>query len=402
MDLYLQFGWGMKAHCEMLLECWGGGTIILSPRDLQPNQLVNLSVSARRLNGQVLLDPQFYLPHADHQRLQSHKYWNRKYSTIPFWQGNGLQQQLLELLELNQQLNCAKFILPGLYASAVNDRWLANQRATITSAQELENNSLELIATIALSTDATRSSDQIHALLNDAKDWNIKAIYLICEPPNRQYLIDDAGWLANVVDLVAGLRLGGKEVIVGYCSHQMLIASCASASAIASGTWLNVRSFTSEKFHETEPDSDSRHGPPWYYCPQALSEFKIPTLDLVHTRGILGNLAPQGNLENREAGILFTGTQPTSTGFGQQQSFRHYLQALKTQALMSRQDSFDGSVAFHKNLLNSAESLLQELRDMGIRDRERSFEKAIDTNRAALGYLEDYRGVMLRRNWNSL
>ena len=43
MDLHLQFGYGMMDHCRHLVKSWSGGTVILSPRDLERKQLVKLS-----------------------------------------------------------------------------------------------------------------------------------------------------------------------------------------------------------------------------------------------------------------------------------------------------------------------------------------------------------------------
>ncbi|MEG4859904.1 hypothetical protein QUB75_18715 [Microcoleus sp. K1-B6] len=401
MELYLQLGALMMGHCKSLIEHWGGGTVILSPRDLEPNQLPKFAKEIKKLKGEVLLDPQVYLPRATHKRLQSHNYWEREYKTINYWSGGGLSQQLTSLLELNQQLECAAWILPGNYTSAVSDSWLKDQLCTIETAQTLNNNSFELIATVALNIEATRNSAQIHDLIESAKDWSVSAIYLICEPPNGEYLVDDQVWLVNIVDLIAGLRLRGKKVIVGYSSHQMLIAGCASANAIASGTWLNVRSFTRNKFHVQEPDEESRRTT-WYYCPQALSEFKIPSLDLAAMRGMLTELKPLPNLGSSEADILFSGSQPSSTGFGERESFRHYLKTLRSQVFESRKNSFDESVNHHKYLLDSAEDILARFRDVGIRDKARDFEAVIDTNRAALSYLQDYRGVILGRAWSSL
>ena len=390
----------MMGHCKYLIEHWGGGTVILSPRDLEPNQLSKFAKEIKNLKGEVLLDPQVYLPRATHPRLQSHDYWHKEYNTINFWSGAELNEQLKKLLELNRELDCAAWILPG-HSTSVNNISLEYQRSTIEAAQKLQNNQFELIATVALNVDATTNPDQIHDLIESVKDWSVSTIYLICEPPNGQYLVDNQVWLTNIVDLIAGLRLSGKKVIVGYSSHQMLIAGCASANAIASGTWLNVRSFTRNKFHAQEPDEESRRTT-WYYCPQALSEFKIPSLDLAAMRGMLTELKPLPNLESSEANILFSGSQPSSTGFRERESFRHYLKALRSQVFESRKNSFDESVNHHKHLLDSAENILARFRDVCIRDKARDFEAVIDTNRAALSYLEDLRGAILRRAWSRL
>lgn len=51
MDLYLQFGHGMMEHSRHLVRSWGGGTVILSPRDLERKQLVKLSEEIRVMKG---------------------------------------------------------------------------------------------------------------------------------------------------------------------------------------------------------------------------------------------------------------------------------------------------------------------------------------------------------------
>ena len=89
MELNLQFGYGMMDHSRHLIQTWGGGTVILSPRDLDGPQLQRLADDIRGLqNGRVLLDPQFYLPRTDHHRLTAHGYWPDAYETNAFFGGN--------------------------------------------------------------------------------------------------------------------------------------------------------------------------------------------------------------------------------------------------------------------------------------------------------------------------
>jgi hypothetical protein len=168
MELYLQFGYGMMEHCRHLISEWNGGTVLLSPRDLSGEQLSRLSSTITRLpNGTVLLDPQIYLPHADHERLCSHSYWPSDYETGAFWQGPALTDLLTKLRDLNQSLGTRAFILPGLLASSIDADWLEIQRAILEEANALET-SLPLIATIALGADAARNQDQVALLLETA------------------------------------------------------------------------------------------------------------------------------------------------------------------------------------------------------------------------------------------
>ena len=62
MELYLQFGYGMKSLTLQLAQKWGGATVILSPRDISPMQLVNWSKDFEKNNVKTLFDPQLFYP----------------------------------------------------------------------------------------------------------------------------------------------------------------------------------------------------------------------------------------------------------------------------------------------------------------------------------------------------
>jgi hypothetical protein len=401
MELYLQFGYGMMEHCRALLTLWNGGTVILSPRDLNSEQLNRM---AGAINGipqsRTLLDPQFYLPHADHERLCAHDFWPSNYETGAFWQGPALTDLLTRLTTLNQQLGCRAFVLPGMLAGNINDDWLETQRAVVAEAGAIQSR-LPLIMTVALSGDAVRNEEQVARLLEDSENWATAGYYVVCEHPNGDYLVSDPNWLANVIDLAAGLRLRGAEVILGYCNHQLLIASVAKVNAIASGTWMNVRSFPPEKFNAAY-EEEIKQRATWYYCPQALSEYKIPFLDIARRLNLLALMAPAPDLDGGFATPMFSGVAPSSVGFTEQGAFRHYLHAFRGQVLGSVRDSFDETCSTHYRLLDEASDLLLRLAAGGIRGQRRDFLDIVDVNRAALGLIRSIRGAMLRRSWARL
>lgn len=265
MEMQLQFGYGMMDHCRSLIQEWSGSTVILSPRDLTPTQLGSLSKDIRAANGTVYLDPQFYLPYADHERLVSHDFWPKGYESSAFWTGPELDQLLGRVVTLNRELGCSRIVLPGLFAQIADEDWIVHQKEVLDAADRIDLDPSSLLLTVALASDAVRSVEQVHEILDAAANWPVGGIYLVCEHPNGDYLVEDAIWLANVLDMTAGFRLQGKTVVLGYCNHQMLIAACASATAIATGTWMNVRSFPPEKFR-TQYDDEIKKRSKWYYC----------------------------------------------------------------------------------------------------------------------------------------
>jgi len=401
MQLYLQFGYGMMEHCRSLISSWKGGTAILSPRDLDDEQLERVAGSITALPaGHCLLDPQFYLPHADHERLCSHSYWPEEYETGAFFQGPALTKLLGKLQELNVRLGCDEFILPGLLATSVDDDWLGTQRTIIEEAQA-KAKQLPHIVTIALSAEAVKDEEQIALLLEASEQWSASGYYVVCEHPNGQYLVTEPNWVANVIDLAAGLRLRGAKVFLGYCNHQMLIGALAKVNAIASGTWMNVRSFPPEKF-KAQYEEEIKQRATWYYCAQALSEYKIPFLDIAKRQKVLPLMAPPTEIDGGFVSVLFSGVQPSSVPFGEQAAFRHYLHCLRGQCASATGASFDATIANHERLLNEAEALLQRLAPSGIRGQLRDFGEIVDVNRAALELFRTLRGAVLRRRWSSL
>lgn len=400
MELLLQFGYGMMDHVRVLVESWGGGTVILSPRDLEPAQLDRLARSIVEIpRGQVLLDPQFYLPDADHGRLTSHDFWPPEYSTGTFWTGDELRELIRKLESKNATLGCTEMILPGIYAERVDDDWIARQGLIIEEGRALSQR--RLLATVALGADAVRSDEDVDEVLAASEKWNVHGVYLVCEHPRGDYLVSDATWMTNTLDLVAGLRLKGKRVVVGYCNHQMLALACAGANAIASGTWMNVRSFPPHKFR-AQYDEEIKQRATWFYASQALSEFKIPFLDIARKQGVLDELKPDRSLASNYADPLFSGAQPTAVRWTEQAAFRHYLQSLRSQVLSARESSFGDTGARHERLLVAAETCLGRLHAVGVRGQMRDFTDCIDVNRAAIGVLSATRGGALRRKWASL
>ena len=166
MEMNLQFGFGMMDHSRSLIESWGGGKVILSPRDLTSTQLERLgNTTIRKLNGaSVWLDPQFYLPHADHERLCSHDYWPPDFQTGIFWQGPSLEKLITELIKLNNILQTHSIVLPGMLARPVDDDWFVAQEAVIDEIRAREERK-PLICTIALSDESVMDINQISELI---------------------------------------------------------------------------------------------------------------------------------------------------------------------------------------------------------------------------------------------
>lgn len=388
----------MMDHTVTLLKEWGGGGVILSPRDLEESQLIKTAMAVTLRGAEPLLDPQCYLRDADHARLTQHRYWQtyQASSTANLLSGSGARGVVASLRVLSRAIGAGRHILPGLLAQPVNEDWfLVHERFIEAGDQEFDGE--PLLATIALSAASVRDESQIEAVVERAAEWPVAGFYVVGEVPGT-YLVDDPVWLANMLILVSGLKLLGRSVLVGYSSHQMLGYAACKADVIAAGTWLNVRRFSTGKFYAPDDDDVSRRTT-WYYCPQVLSEYKLQFLDIALRQGVLEGMRADPQLGSIYADPLFGGSQPSSVQWGERDAFRHYLTCLRGQCAQVSVASFNEAMSIQARLLDSAQSGLRTLRAAGVYGNDRDFSQVLDANRSALAVFESARGARLRREW---
>jgi hypothetical protein len=246
-----------------------------------------------------------------------------------------------------------------------------------------------------------RFQDQLDKLLEKTEEWGLDGYYVIAAHPDGEYLVDDPVWLSNLLSFCAGLKLQKKEVILGYSNHQMLACASAGIDALASGTWMNVRSFNLDKFFTPDPD-DIKRKRTWYYCPQALTEVKPEFLDIAFQRSILKSLAPLPEYNSNYADMLFSGAIPTTTAYNEPTSFKHYLSCLYSQCEIASKISFDDTINHQRKILKDAKKLIDFIHKHGVRGQKRDFEDYIDVNLSAIDTFEADKGFLLKRMWNYL
>ncbi len=393
MDLYLQLGHGMMGYCEELITTWGEGTVILSPRDLTEEQTEKFTNKLHKINGKTLFDPQYYNPRAEHHKLTQWSHWLSDFNTSLFYENRFLTEKFNAIKKINDYCQTEAYIIPSPLCDEVDKYWIQEQELFINKAIELFNDKEKYI-TLALSFDVLVDEKAIEKIIDISLKWDVEGYYIV---PEGQYLEDDSYWLTNLALLSAGLKLQNKKVIVGYSNHQMLSLACANVDAIASGTFLNIRSFSAGKFDNPEMDFERRRSI-WYYCPQTLSEYGKRALDKAYDYNVLDDLKPFGTT-NKYIEILFKGAQPSTVKFGDSLAFKHYLLTLKKQCLLAKKDTFENTLDYHQQLSDSAYEQIHQLEKKGVRERKRSFSDIVDVYQDALFKLKKERGALLKRKW---
>ena len=399
MRLYLQMGHGMQAICKELSAAWNGATVILSPQNLYPtDKLAPFAASLRKVSGSVLFDPQLYSPRKHHKNLEQHSYWSQDSATDIAL--GGCQELLSMLADINAQIESDAYILPSGIIDRIDERWGQIQGAIASQARQLANGRRTLL-TVALGKDVLSDESQVERITQYSAKWDVDGIYLVCEHPDKHYLVDKPIWIANLLSLVAGIKRLNKMIIVGYANHQMLPLALAKCDAIASGNFLNVRWFQPEHFETADNDDMSRRAT-WYYCPQTLSEFKVTYLDVAKRSGVLSTLATPVQMENEYSQVLFSGAIPSSTNFKETHSFKHYLHCLKAQCEQAVRPTYAASKDAIFAQLETAAQILDGLHNERIKGQDRDFREIIDVNEAAIHLFDKEFSFVMSKEWGNL
>lgn len=398
MELYLQLGHGMQALAQELIKSWGNGNVIISPVNLQQDKLVAFSKKIQAAGGQVLFDPQMFYPKEGHLKLQAYDYWPTQGVSITSGDGHAAINR--ELLRINNLINSTDIILPGIEMAEEQFVYGLNwmNSSALYFAQKTDK---PLLVTLCLYPETIRNAAAIEALVEQLKGVPVSGYYIIPHPSNNEYIVSDLSWVIGLLKLVTCLKLAKKKVIVGYSNHQGLLYALANVDGIASGTYMNTRSFNPAKF-KSPKDDDIKHKSTWYYLPTAFSEYKAALLDVAMQRGYLDAFHPQGEFQNPYSEMLFKGAQPSSTNYNETNSFKHYLHCLKVQCDMLSLDTYQETYDAYEFMLNTAENQIREFKRRGMSGQNRDFAPAVEANRVAMcANNEDY-GFKLQLDWKQL
>ena len=400
MEFGLQMGHGMQGLAgEFLGDQKSANQIILSPRNFGntramsgPDRMIAYAKGPIRVaSGGVLLDPQLFSGGNATVSLREFPHW--KVCSGSLW--DNPSAVLEEVANLNDACLTSMFIIPSDTIETVNREYLDKMSKYAASAREFSGGRKTLM-TLSFGQDVLRGDSSIDMLLNALEDWDVDGFYIVSEHPRNEYLVDQPLWLYNYLVLIAGIKRIGKIAYVGYGSHQLLLLALAGCDCLFSGNYLNVRRFEKSTFEDKEEGISQRAC--WYYAPQALSEFKVTTLDLAMSLHALDVLkTPFG--DDKYAGVLFRGALPSNTAYNERASFLHYLICLNQQCKVLSKSSYDETYFALLSYFNTAQSIIDGLQEIGINDRARNFANALPAASQAIAAFNANWGFQMSQEW---
>ncbi len=403
MEFGLQMGHGMQSLAEEFLEGQkSANQLILSPRNFGKTKAVSgpdrmiayAKGSVSEVAGGILLDPQLFsdknatasLREFPHWKVCSGSLWDKPYAVLE------------EVANLNEACLTSMFIIPSNTVETVNREYLDRMGEYAASARKFSGGRKTLM-TLSFGQDVLKGENSIDMLLNAFEDWDVDGFYVVSEHPRDKYLVDQPLWLYNYLVLIAGIKRIGKLAYAGYGSHQLLLLALAGCDCLFSGNYLNVRRFEKSTFEDKGEGISQRAC--WYYAPQALSEFKVNTLDLAKRMGALDVLrTPFGDEEY--VGALFRGALPSDTAYNERASFLHYLICMNQQCKVLSRGSYEETYSALLGYFNTAQYIIDGLMDRGINDRARNYADALPAASQAVAAFNANWGFQMSQVWSEI
>ena len=253
MSAYHQMGFNSRnLVLDDSLDQFSGA--ILSPvnEDEASARTLVRAARSRRSNIRMVFDPQLYYPNSEREKLRAWSYFPQDVDTadvssMQWWEtiGNNCAAAA-ERLEVDAV--CSPAIVPKTfsdkYYALVND--VANALAT-----RLEKSSISVYQTVLLNLDALSEFSSAMSIASIVTRGKVKAIYLILVSdvePRRE--LSDSNALRGMMQLIHALKRNGMEVLVGFCSSDVLLWKAAGATSCATGKFFNLRRFTKSRFEE--------------------------------------------------------------------------------------------------------------------------------------------------------
>ena len=251
-----QFGHQSQRLALEQLEAGTGEGVIISSRDLTEGKAAEYAPQYVDAGGDVLWDPQFYVPDATLGTLDK---WNiaehrQRVSGLNRVSPAGLGELAKELRRQNAVLKTAAVIAPAVIYEAGRPE-IADLNAKLFGAAKQAGDDLgkPTYATIVVGDSAANADTTADVILSAATALPADGWYLAYEFPGEQRLPTDPGAVFRACRSGLRLALTGHPVLHGYAGPFGLLSPGWGATGVGIGHHQNLWQFKRTRF-DTPPE----------------------------------------------------------------------------------------------------------------------------------------------------
>lgn len=267
MSCYHQMG-DKSANLLFEPELKGYAGAILSPVNYDLSQIMALlkRVRKERPDMEMIFDPQIYFPRSDRGKIATWAHFPNDVDTADLsqfsWWANSVDALVNIINEVGPNAVCSPAIVPRVFSDEFYSL-MVDVGDDLTEKSPL----ISVLQTVVIGLDDVSVPARAHEIASIISRAKSERVFLVISSdiiPRRE--IVDPECLKGVMRLINLLEAGGQQVLVGFCSTDMVLWKAAGATSCATGKFFNLRRFTRSRFEE--PLEGGRQLP--YWCEEAL------------------------------------------------------------------------------------------------------------------------------------
>ncbi len=330
---------------------------ILSPVNYRQDKVI-AQIRGRSADQtfETVFDPQLYYPRTQREILREWTYFPSDVDTADVTSQAWWDQIVDQIADTSEQIRptavCSPAVVPPVfrneYFSLIVD--VADKLRT-----RLDGTGIRPIQTALVGLEELTTPDrslEISSILSASPCDRMYIVFKGNTDPRRE--LAEVESIKGAMRLIAALSSAEIDVIVGFCSSDVVLWKAAGASSCATGKFFNLRRFTSSRFED--PSGGGGQLPYWFE--ESLLAF-VRESDLVRImdRGLLSGASLRNPFGQRI--LKQFGSQPDSPWLGM--SWRQFLYWF-----WDFESRFDSGEVDARTLLSSTENKWRALEDADV------------------------------------
>ena len=283
--LYHQLGHRYTWSLSSLQDDNCGDGAIIAPRYMAPAKVTALNSTLRRKS---FFDPQFFLPGTSRGKLTEYDFFPAivadGFSSTEY--GEEAARESAELcLGFQEQNDFEYLVIPTRVDENTPSKYIESQMELfvhpfLAAYRDLDSQQ-EILLQLILSDRMLKDEAYRAAILNWVTSLEeLAGVYLIVHRPPGRKQLQDIDLLLAMLMMTSALRRAGLEVVLGYLNSEALPLLVADPTAVATGSYENLRIFSIRAFEDA--GSTTMRGPnARVYVPRLCQWIEYPYVDAV-------------------------------------------------------------------------------------------------------------------------
>ena len=264
---------------------------VLSPVNSDREELLKQVAKMRGLKDfEIIFDPQLYSPKSEMGKLPGWSYFPKDVDTADLSSDTWWNKVVVDLVRSGLELRPHAICSPAMVPRSFPDGYF-NTLVGIGDHldAQLRGSGIEAIQTAVIAMKDLIEKGRslaIASVLTRSRSNRFYLVFVSDREPRRE--LADSEELKGAMRLISALRDAGAQVLVGFCSSDVILWKFAGAAFCATGKFFNLRRFTLTRF--AEPSAGGGQLPYWFE-ESLLGFLRQSDLLRVQQRSLLSNVS---------------------------------------------------------------------------------------------------------------